>query len=114
MFQSYLLCFECHVFFLESAKRFLKKRLHRSFSDAAHRNDCLTLHCRYLRWGTIWVYERIQLNIININRRFIGRSSRNFKILMFQNSNFHIFFSVRVYCSFERNIVMIVCVWNVV
>jgi len=35
-----------------------------TFSDVAHRNDCLTLHCRYLRWGTIWVYERIQLNAI--------------------------------------------------
>jgi hypothetical protein len=36
----------------------------RSFSDAVHRNDCLTLQWRYLRWGTIWVYERIQLNAI--------------------------------------------------
>jgi hypothetical protein len=50
---------------------------------------------------------------ININRSFIGRSSRNLKILMFQNSYFH-FFSVKVYCSFERNIFMIVCVYNAV
>jgi hypothetical protein len=39
---------KCHVFFLESAKRLLKKHLHRSFSDVAHRNDSLTLQCRYL------------------------------------------------------------------
>jgi hypothetical protein len=32
---------KCHVFFLESAKRLLKKHLHRSFSDVAHRNDSL-------------------------------------------------------------------------
>ena len=50
---------------------------------------------------------------ININRSFIGRSSRNLKILMFQNSYFH-FFSVKVYCSFERNMFMIVCVYNVI
>lgn len=79
--------FECHVFFLESAKRYLKKRLHRSFSDVAHRNDCLTLQCCYLRWGTIWVYERIQLN-----RSFIGRSSRNLKNIIVPEFIFSYFF----------------------
>jgi hypothetical protein len=48
---------------------------------------------------------------ININRSFIARISRNLKILMFQNSYFHIFFSVRVYCSFERNILKETLSW---
>jgi hypothetical protein len=49
---------------------------------------CVGVQYGYTK-GFNWMRYSVK---ININRSFIGRSSRNLKILMFQNSYFHIFF----------------------
>ena len=68
--------------------------------------------------GTIWVYERIQLNAILRQNKYQPELHwpylKEFENIKFPEFIFSFFFTVRVYCSFERNIVMIVCVWNVV